>query len=323
MDYMIPGNLILAVVIFTIGMIGVLWRRDAITIFHVDRADVQRRQPRVYHAGQALGKPEGVAVFLFVITIAAAEAAVGLALFIKIFDDRGHIEAETSTCCTLRRQWRAMDNFYRQIVQSLGLTAPLLVLLAAAIVVLAADVLMPRRRRGVLPWIAALGAAAAFLALVGRGLPGAARYAFSGALVLDRLAFWADCVILGMTLYLIAISPRWLRGARFRRANKRPAAFRRHGDDGARPLGRAAGALLNFELLSITFYILLGIEKRNPLSTEAGFKYFIVARPPPRVPAVRHCVRLGATGGQLRYVEILKLLGAHRLPCCVLLRRPG
>ncbi len=213
-----------------------------------------------------------------------------------------------------------MDNFYRQIVQSLGLTAPLLVLLAAAIVVLAADVLMPRRRRGVLPWIAALGAAAAFLALVGRGLPGAARYAFSGALVLDRLAFWADCVILGMTLYLIAISPRWLRG--------RPVpqgeyyALLLFAGMAMMALGHSAELLalfLNFELLSITFYILLGIEKRNPLSTEAGFKYFIVGSTAAAFLLFGIAFVFGATGGQLRYVEILKLLGAHRLSVLPLL----
>jgi NADH-quinone oxidoreductase subunit K len=43
---------------------------------------------------QSLGKPEGVAVFLFVITIAAAEAAVGLALFIKVFNDKETIDAD-------------------------------------------------------------------------------------------------------------------------------------------------------------------------------------------------------------------------------------
>ena len=43
---------------------------------------------------QALGGGDGVAVFLFVITVAAAEAAVGLALFIKIFNEKQNIEAD-------------------------------------------------------------------------------------------------------------------------------------------------------------------------------------------------------------------------------------
>lgn len=94
MEYMIPGNLVLAVAIFTIGAIGVMWRRDAITIFMCIELMFNAANLGFITFAQALGKPEGVAVFLFVITVAAAEAAVGLALFIKIFDDRDSIEAE-------------------------------------------------------------------------------------------------------------------------------------------------------------------------------------------------------------------------------------
>jgi NADH-quinone oxidoreductase subunit K len=94
MEYMVPGNLILAVTIFTIGAIGILWRRDAITIFMCVELMFNAANLGFITIAQSLGKPEGVAVFLFVITIAAAEAAVGLALFIKIFDDRANIVAE-------------------------------------------------------------------------------------------------------------------------------------------------------------------------------------------------------------------------------------
>lgn len=91
---MVPGNLILAVAIFSIGACGVLWRRDAITMFMCIELMFNAANLAFVTLAQSLGKPEGVIVFLFVITIAAAEAAVGLALFIKIFDDRENIEAE-------------------------------------------------------------------------------------------------------------------------------------------------------------------------------------------------------------------------------------
>lgn len=94
MEYMIPGNLVVAVMIFAIGAIGIMWRRDAITIFMCIELMFNAANLGFITLAQSLGKPEGVAVFLFVITIAAAEAAVGLALFIKIFDDRENIEAE-------------------------------------------------------------------------------------------------------------------------------------------------------------------------------------------------------------------------------------
>ncbi|MEN6626914.1 MAG: NADH-quinone oxidoreductase subunit NuoK [Candidatus Sumerlaeia bacterium] len=91
---MIPGNLILAVAIFAIGAGGVLWRRDAITMFMCVELMFNAANLGFITLTQSLGRPEGVAIFLFVITIAAAEAAVGLALFIKIFDDREKIDAE-------------------------------------------------------------------------------------------------------------------------------------------------------------------------------------------------------------------------------------
>lgn len=95
MDYMINGNLILAAAIFTTGVLGILWKRNAIAIFMCIELMFNAANLAFITFAQSLGKPEGVAVFLFVITIAASEAAVGLALFIKIFNDKETIEADT------------------------------------------------------------------------------------------------------------------------------------------------------------------------------------------------------------------------------------
>ena len=92
---LIDGNLILAVTIFTIGVLGILWKRNAISIFMCIELMFNAANLAFITFAQSLGKPEGVAVFLFVITVAAAEAAVGLALFIKIFNDKENIEADT------------------------------------------------------------------------------------------------------------------------------------------------------------------------------------------------------------------------------------
>ena len=94
MELMITGNLLLAVMIFTIGVAGIMWKRDAITIFMCIELMFNAAILGFITFAQSLGRPEGVAIFLFVITIAAAEAAVGLALFIKIFNDKENIEAE-------------------------------------------------------------------------------------------------------------------------------------------------------------------------------------------------------------------------------------
>ena len=81
---MIPEALALSAVLFTIGTIGVLTRRNAIIIFMC----VELMLNAVNLSFVALSKVYGVTgqVFVvFVMTVAAAEAAVGLAIIIAIF----------------------------------------------------------------------------------------------------------------------------------------------------------------------------------------------------------------------------------------------
>lgn len=94
MNYMITGNLVLSAAIFTVGMLGILWKRNAISIFMCIELMFNAANLAFITFAQSMGKPEGVAVFLFVINIAAAEAAVGLALFIKMYNDKETIEAD-------------------------------------------------------------------------------------------------------------------------------------------------------------------------------------------------------------------------------------
>lgn len=81
---MIPEALALSAVLFTIGTIGVLTRRNAIVIFMC----VELMLNAVNLSFVALSRLYGVTgqVFvIFVMTVAAAEAAVGLAIIIAIF----------------------------------------------------------------------------------------------------------------------------------------------------------------------------------------------------------------------------------------------
>ena len=195
--------------------------------------------------------------------------------------------------------------FYEHVIESLWLTLPLLVLLATGLAVLAADVLMGRSRPAALPWIAGGGVAAAVWALWEVGVGDAPRYAFSEALVLDRVTFMADNVILGATLFLVLVSPRWLEGR-----------WVPHGEYYAlvtlaamamMALGRSAELLalfINFELLSITFYVLVGMEKRNERSSEAGFKYFLLGSFAAAFLLFGIVFVFGATGGMTRLSDI-------------------
>ena len=84
---MLPEALALSAVLFTIGAVGVLVRRNAIVIFMC----VELMLNAVNLSFVALSRVYGMAgqVFVvFVMTVAAAEAAVGLAIIIAIFRHR-------------------------------------------------------------------------------------------------------------------------------------------------------------------------------------------------------------------------------------------
>jgi NADH-quinone oxidoreductase subunit K len=81
---MIPEALFFSAVLFVIGVIGVLVRRNAIIIF----MSVELMLNAVNLSFVALSRLYGMAgqVFvLFVMTVAAAEAAVGLAIILSVF----------------------------------------------------------------------------------------------------------------------------------------------------------------------------------------------------------------------------------------------
>ena len=88
---MIPEALIVSAILFCIGVIGVLTRRNAIILFMC----VELMLNAVNLSFVALAKMHGVAGHVFVVmvmTIAAAEAAVGLAIVISVFRHFGTVE---------------------------------------------------------------------------------------------------------------------------------------------------------------------------------------------------------------------------------------
>ena len=79
--------LVLAAILFTIGAVGVLVRRNAIVVFMC----VELMLNAVNLSFVAFSKMHGAAgqtFVVFVMTVAAAEAAVGLAIIIVVFRHR-------------------------------------------------------------------------------------------------------------------------------------------------------------------------------------------------------------------------------------------
>ena len=90
---MLAESLALSAVLFSIGVVGVLTRRNAIIIFMC----VELMLNAVNLSFVALSKLYGLTgqVFVvFVMTVAAAEAAVGLAIFIAIFRHRQSVNLQ-------------------------------------------------------------------------------------------------------------------------------------------------------------------------------------------------------------------------------------
>ena len=84
---MLTESLFFSAVLFTIGVIGVLTRRNAIIIFMCVELMLNAVNLTFVAFAQVHGVAGQVFVF-FVMTVAAAEAAVGLAIIIALFRHR-------------------------------------------------------------------------------------------------------------------------------------------------------------------------------------------------------------------------------------------
>ena len=93
---MIPTSyfLVLSAVLFTIGVLGVLTRRNGITIFMSIELMVNAVNLTFIAYARELGSTHGLIFVFFIMAIAAAEAAVGLGIFIALFRHRDTIDVD-------------------------------------------------------------------------------------------------------------------------------------------------------------------------------------------------------------------------------------
>lgn len=85
--------LLLAAALFAIGVFGALSRRNGIAIFLSVELMLNAANLVLAAYSRQLGDRAGQMVVFFALAVAAAEAAVGLALFIAIFRQRHTIDA--------------------------------------------------------------------------------------------------------------------------------------------------------------------------------------------------------------------------------------
>ncbi|HEY3124445.1 MAG TPA: NADH-quinone oxidoreductase subunit NuoK [Thermoanaerobaculia bacterium] len=87
------GDVLLASgALFTIGLAGALLRRSAISIFLSIEVMMNAANLALIGYGSAMGTREGQIITFFIIAIAAAEASVGLAIFVTLFRHKETID---------------------------------------------------------------------------------------------------------------------------------------------------------------------------------------------------------------------------------------
>src|SRR4029453_10584095 len=89
--------LILSAILFAIGTAGVLIRRNIITILLSVEIILNAVNLAFVAFGRALGTADGQIIVFFVMTVAAAEAAVGLAIVISLFRHRESLNPDSFT----------------------------------------------------------------------------------------------------------------------------------------------------------------------------------------------------------------------------------
>jgi NADH-quinone oxidoreductase subunit K len=87
----------LSAAIFAIGVAGFLIRTNILVMFMSIELMLNAVNLAFVSLGSRLGTMDGQAIVFFVMTVAAAEAAVGLAVIISIFRNRETVHADDLT----------------------------------------------------------------------------------------------------------------------------------------------------------------------------------------------------------------------------------
>jgi NADH-quinone oxidoreductase subunit K len=93
---MVPTTyyVILSAILFTLGVAGVLVRRNAIIIFMSIELMLNAANLVFVAFAREFGQPAGQIFVFFTMTVAAAEVAVGLALIVTIFRTKHSINVD-------------------------------------------------------------------------------------------------------------------------------------------------------------------------------------------------------------------------------------
>ncbi len=84
----------LSALLFTVGVVGVLIRRNAIIIFMCIELMLNAANLAFVAISRELGDPSGQVFVFFVMSVAAAEVAIGLAIIVSVFKHRETVNVD-------------------------------------------------------------------------------------------------------------------------------------------------------------------------------------------------------------------------------------
>ena len=87
-------GLVLAALLFSLGLIGVMVRRNLLFILMSLEIMLNSTALAFIMVGARWAKPDGQVMFMLILTVAAAEAAVALALVIAVYRHRQTVDVD-------------------------------------------------------------------------------------------------------------------------------------------------------------------------------------------------------------------------------------
>src|SRR5437763_13813875 len=112
--------ILLSAALFTIGAVGVLIRRNAIVLFMCVELMLNAANLALVTFSRINGSLDGQVIAFFVMVVAAAEVAVGLAIIMSIFRTRRSASVDDANLLKFRGGLHALRNRERDAVQRLA-----------------------------------------------------------------------------------------------------------------------------------------------------------------------------------------------------------
>jgi NADH-quinone oxidoreductase subunit K len=87
----------LAAILFALGLIGLLVRRNLIFVLMSIEVMLNATGLAFVAAGSQWGQPDGQVMFIFILTMAAAEVAVGLGLVLQFYHQQKSLDIDAAS----------------------------------------------------------------------------------------------------------------------------------------------------------------------------------------------------------------------------------